>query len=341
LCEDVTLLGLNFPYCEAQEVLARMGVDMSVKRIRHIAGDMAKLSLELRKGRVAEAVSKPSQAFAGNPPFAGRRIAVLIDGGRIQIRSPKQAGKSKGNDKRRKKGKQDRRYNTDWREPKIFVIYEYDENGKRLKGSRQYCDGTIGNPDDLLKLLIAELKINGAYLADEVTFLADGAIWIWKSIDRIVSEAGISHEKVVKVLDYYHAVEHLAAFAENGWNKKEVADEMLKELKKLLLCSPGELMAKLRNKSRNGGATLKREYKYFKKNREAINYAEAKTKKIPIGSGAVESAIRRVVNLRLKSAGMFWNIENAEGLLHLRCQLKSGNWKNFYSGLLKIYSECG
>ncbi len=39
---------------------------------------------------------------------------------------------------------------------------------------------------------------------------------------------------------------------------------------------------------------------------------------IPIGSGAVESSIRRVINLRLKSNGSFWKASNAEALLQLR-----------------------
>ena len=53
-------------------------------------------------------------------------------------------------------------------------------------------------------------------------------------------------------------------------------------------------------------------------------------KNIPIGSGAIESAVRRIVNLRLKGAGMFWLKENAEAFLHLRCQLKSGRWDEFF-----------
>ncbi len=37
------------------------------------------------------------------------------------------------------------------------------------------------------------------------------------------------------------------------------------------------------------------------------------SKKLPIGSGPMESGIRQVVNMRLKSAGMFWKKENSEG----------------------------
>ena len=47
---------------------------------------------------------------------------------------------------------------------------------------------------------------------------------------------------------------------------------------------------------------------------------------VPCGSGSVESAIRRVINLRLKAPGTFWKIEMAEVFLFLRSQLISGRW---------------
>ena len=55
-------------------------------------------------------------------------------------------------------------------------------------------------------------------------------------------------------------------------------------------------------------------------------YVKFTRRGLPLGSGAVESAIRRVVNLRLKSNGMFWSPENAESILHLRCQVLSTEW---------------
>jgi hypothetical protein len=36
-----------------------------------------------------------------------------------------------------------------------------------------------------------------------------------------------------------------------------------------------------------------------------------------LGSGAIESSIRRVINLRLKGNGIFWLEENAEAILAL------------------------
>ena len=47
---------------------------------------------------------------------------------------------------------------------------------------------------------------------------------------------------------------------------------------------------------------------------------------IPLGSGAIESSIRRVINSRLKGNGLFWREENAESMLHLRALVISDRW---------------
>ena len=65
---------------------------------------------------------------------------------------------------------------------------------------------------------------------------------------------------------------------------------------------------------------------YFKRNRKRVQYAAMQKQNLPIGSGCVESAIRRVVNLRMKSSGIFWKKETAEHMLFLRSQLLSGRW---------------
>ncbi len=40
----------------------------------------------------------------------------------------------------------------------------------------------------------------------------------------------------------------------------------------------------------------------------------------------MESAIRRVVNQRLKGNSIYWTEEHAEDVLHLRSFLKAGRW---------------
>ena len=40
----------------------------------------------------------------------------------------------------------------------------------------------------------------------------------------------------------------------------------------------------------------------------------------------MESAIRRVVNLRLKGPAIFWHRESAEAMLMMRSYYKAGRW---------------
>ncbi len=56
--------------------------------------------------------------------------------------------------------------------------------------------------------------------------------------------------------------------------------------------------------------------KGFEKGR--LNYDQISRLNLPIGSGAVESLIRQVVNLRLKGNGSFCLRRNAEIILHAR-----------------------
>ena len=49
--------------------------------------------------------------------------------------------------------------------------------------------------------------------------------------------------------------------------------------------------------------------------------------KRPLGSGAVESAVRRVINLRLKGSGIYWREENDKAMLMLRAAALTGRWE--------------
>ncbi len=56
---------------------------------------------------------------------------------------------------------------------------------------------------------------------------------------------------------------------------------------------------------------------------------------MPIGSGAVESPVRRVIDLRLKGASVYWTEGHAERILHLRAHAKSGRWSELEANVLR------
>ncbi len=58
-----------------------------------------------------------------------------------------------------------------------------------------------------------------------------------------------------------------------------------------------------------------------------MNYGQARDQQLPNGSGIIESTVRRVLNLRMKGASIFWAKDNAEDMILLRAYYKSGHWK--------------
>jgi hypothetical protein len=45
---------------------------------------------------------------------------------------------------------------------------------------------------------------------------------------------------------------------------------------------------------------------------------------VPLGSGAIESTVRRLINLRLKGTSTFWEKANAEAVIQLQAAVLSG-----------------
>ena len=52
-----------------------------------------------------------------------------------------------------------------------------------------------------------------------------------------------------------------------------------------------------------------------------MNCKELRSAGLPMRSGAIESAIRRVVNLRLKGCATMWRKENAQAMLVIRAAI--------------------
>jgi hypothetical protein len=65
-----------------------------------------------------------------------------------------------------------------------------------------------------------------------------------------------------------------------------------------------------------------------------LNYAKISALNLPLGSGAVESLIRQVVNLRIKGNSKLWLKHNVEVILHARCQWIAGSWEQFCETVL-------
>ena len=79
---------------------------------------------------------------------------------------------------------------------------------------------------------------------------------------------------------------------------------------------------------------ITRALRYVEAHAHRMRYVTLEARKLPIGSGQVESAVRRVINLRFKAPGSFWTETTVSGLMHLRAAFKAGRWDEVMIGVL-------
>ena len=273
-----------------------------------------------RYARRAEFAKQNSQTLL-TESLAGRRVVVSTDGGRIRIRKKKRGPKTK-------KGRN--RYTTKWREPKLLIVYSVDANGEKDATFLPVIEGTMKGPDAVFGLIKFYLRQLSITKAEKILFVADGAHWIWNRVPELVKALGIAATQFYTLVDFFHAVEHLVKIADlrRGWKKSERKDWVKKHRRLLLRGKISDVIDSIRSICRGRRSKkLKTEKNYFVRNRSRMKYDAISSMGLPIGSGAMESAIRRVVNLRLKGASIYWLEETAEAMLLLRSFYKSGRWE--------------
>jgi hypothetical protein len=299
---------------DAQARLRQMGVNMSIRRIADVAYHFAQ--------RARSRQELEGMGIEGS--LAGKRVVISTDGGRLRVRKNKRGKKTK-------KGRS--RYRTDWREPKLLVIYVVDERGRLAQEFAPVMDGTLQGPDEVFRLIEFYLRQLHIDQAKEVLFIADGAKWIWLRVTQLWKRLGlVGVVRCRELVDFYHVVEHVYTLAalNKSWGaakRKQWATRQRRRLRR------GELKAFTEEVERlcagKRGKDWNRERDYLLRNARAgrLDYAKARRAKMPMGSGSMESAVRRVINLRLKGPGIFWHEEHAEQMLLLRAYYKSKHWQ--------------
>ena len=166
--------------------------------------------------------------------------------------------------------------------------------------------------------------------ADTRVVIAAGARWLWKRVAAGVAQVGWRAEQVYEVVDFYPVVAHrgTVATARSDWTEGRRREGLKTHRRRLLKGHLGQVLDALATVCRRKRSNvLQRQYRYFHHNRHRLDSAKRKANHLPSGSGAVESAIRRVVNLRLKGAGLCWHDETAQEMLMLRSYYKAGRWE--------------
>lgn len=314
-------------YLEAIQMLERKGLKIGTSTLERIASATACSDIDLRDAALSAAMDLPISLDA---PLAGKRVRASIDGGRTRTRTKK---------KGRKTNKGRHGFITEWKEPRILVIDLIDDDGTYDSLRFPLYDVLIDDADACFNLLIGYLRFLGAAHCEIFEFVSDGAEWIWNRVDQMLVQAEIPRSKAFLVLDFYHASEHL--FEAVGLCKsmsKKKREKLYKELRHLLRHDPDGISKVIEHLKglavTRRGKKMKEAIKYFENHKDHMQYAQLDDINLSIGSGQVESAVRRVINLRFKSNGTFWKRETVEKLMHLRAQFKTGRWEELMCRVL-------
>jgi hypothetical protein len=179
----------------------------------------------------------------------------------------------------------------------------------------------IGNASEFRKHLFALALRNGYGHYKETVILSDGATWIRNMAEELFPDAQ-------QILDYYHLCENVNTFAKHLFKMDESkykpwAKEICGKLKK------GEyqrVLDELWPLQRTPDSSPVNLFGYITNNVNNIDYAVYEKKGYFIGSGAIESGNKIILQDRLKRAGMRWNVETAQALLTLKSKVESRLW---------------
>lgn len=262
------------------------------------------------------------------PPNAVPLLVIGMDGGRYQSRE------------------KDEETGSRWREEKVLTVSSYlpgdgkpvEEGGRDPQKLVTTHLATTQSVKEFGPLARVEAERRGLRQAETVIALGDGGNWI----DPLLTAYFCV---LARIIDWYHAVEHLweCAKAVHGtgtvqaaqwaerleallWDGKvqRVIDELSAEASKL--GPPAEA-----DTGANVMKVLANNIAYFTQHEKHMDYPEYRRRGWPIGSGETEAAVKQF-NKRIKGTEQFWSADGVEAIVTLRALWTSQDqrWENHW-----------
>lgn len=224
-----------------------------------------------------------------------------------------------------------------WKEAKVGVIYRHDVKERApTPGSARYVS-VIGGQAEFAPVLEEALEVENIDDCGAVVWLGDGAICNWRLADHLAPDA-------TQILDWHHAVEHAVDCGkvllgeDSPW--LPIWQRRCEQL--LAAGNPDAVIAQLTacrseaDRRRDRAAALgaiDNLVRYYTNNAERMEYAYYRERGFPIGTGAVESAHRHVLQARMKRAGQRWALRCARRMARLRAAYRTSGAATFYQAI--------
>lgn len=251
-------------------------------------------------------------------------LVIGMDGGRVQNRHKNSETGSR------------------WREDKVLTISSYlpgDGDERQPQPLVTTYLATMSDSDDFGVLATLEAERRGLRQAYQVLILGDGAAWI-----DTLHERHFGYH--VRIVDWYHAVEHLHAVSKAAHPDDAPQQTALAERLETLLWDGQtsqvieiitQLLADAGPPREDDPAghprrVLNQNLGYFQRHAPHMNYPQYRSRGWPIGSGVTEAGVKQL-NKRVKGTEQFWLNEGVEPILALRCLWLSqdNRWHHYWS----------
>jgi hypothetical protein len=221
-----------------------------------------------------------------------------------------------------------------YRESMCGTITLYDIHGNRMHTIYESCAPEYGKETFDMVMDIELEKVKKMYPTVIYIGLADGAKDNWTYLEN---------RTTIKILDFFHATEHLAKVSvfmgKNEAKRKEWLQNVCHDLKHnrngaaFIL---RELQAKRKQLKEKSPEVLDQTITYFKNNLDRMKYCTYQKKGYPIGSGVTEAACKVVAKQRLNASGMKWTIDGAQDTLILRGLICTvDRWQQFWNHIVR------
>lgn len=279
----------------AARVREHYGIEVPVSRVRD-----STLRHAARIGGTAEKVKARPQA---------KVLITEMDGSMVPIVQP-----GIGVDKR--KGKK-----LIWREARLCCA-------RSTEAVHPLYGATLGSVEVASWMWAQSARLAGCDSETQVHGVGDGAPWILNTFQENFYSQG------TYTIDFYHVSEYLAAAApkvarpgrETQWRRRQQS-RLLNNQRAAVLRA---LEKGLEDKGQSE-APVRAAYEYINQRRDHLDYATARKKNLPIGSGEIESGHRHVIQQRLKLSGGWWTERNMERMLQLRVARSNGWWDSYWA----------
>jgi hypothetical protein len=310
LCDRIGYLSSLCPsYETAHQALEKFGVKVCLSSVRDLTNNMAELIAQHGEENVF---------LSAGESLSGKTVIISMDGGRSRMREYNGKLSVKGYD----------RFETPWREPKLFIIDILDDQGK-YKRTTLPIYGCRFDETEMIDLLARYLRKLDIDQATHVQLIADGAQWIWNRVPEMLFGLGVDKSRLTQTIDHYHALGYLHKLV-NAMPRRIGAKQRkvyLNEFKNQLW--EGQI-SKITNTCKaifqRMSDLVKRWINYFDKHDYRMQYADFEKNKLLKGSGLIESGVRRIINLRFKNTSTFWRREKVEKLYAMRAGVLSKRW---------------